>query len=278
LTDSANRSPVVLRPSSGIRLPDARELLDFRDLLRILILRDLKLRYRQTVLGVGWVILQPLLAALVLSFVFARVASLPTEGTPPLLFSLAGVVGFGLFANTLTRVSASLLQNSALVTKVFFPRLLLPLAAAGGALVDFVISLGILAFFMWRYGHGPGLSLVLLPVWSALLLVLGLGLGLMAAVLSVRYRDVQHMLPLLLQVALYASPVAYAVTAVPPQSRRLYLLNPLAPIIDSFRSNLIGLPMAAPAAALWAAGICVACLLSGVLLFRALERRLADVI
>jgi lipopolysaccharide transport system permease protein len=269
---------LVIRPRSGWAAIDLRELWRFRDLLLTLALRDVKLRYRQTLLGAAWVVLQPLLGAAIFAFVFGLVARLPSEGTPYFVFSFAGLSAWTLFQTTFTRASTCLTQNANLVSKVYFPRLVLPLSTALGSALDFVISLALLAVFQAVYGVAPGPALLLLPVWFLLLTMLALGLGLAAASLSARYRDVQYILPVLLQLAMYASPVAYALEVVPDRWRTAYQLNPLAGLMEAFRWSLLGTP--APAA--WplavSALVAVGAFLGGALLFRRAERSFADVL
>lgn len=267
------------RPWSGLALG---ELWRFRGVAAMLALRDVKLRYKQTLLGIGWVVLQPLAAALIFAFVFGRVARLPSAGVPYLLFALAGLLGWQLFATSLTQVTNCLVANAQLVSKVWFPRLALPLSTVPVALLDFAVGGVVLAALLAAEGAAPPAALVLLPVWTLLLLALGLGLGLFGAALAVSYRDVQRMLPVATQLLLYASPVAYSAAAVeervPPAALALYLANPLAPLLEAFRWSLLG--TAPPPAGPLAAACAVALLLplAGALYFQRSERRFADVI
>ncbi len=205
-------------PSAALRLApghrnmgrDLAEAWRARDLLFTFADRDLRLRYRQTVLGVVWVILQPLIAAGIFTFVFGTVAGLSSDGRPYLLFAFAALTGWNLFAGVLTRASGCLVSNSHLISKVYFPRLILPLSVIPAALVDFAVALGMLAVLMIIRRIAPGPALVLLPFWLVLLTAGSLGAGLVAGALAVRYRDVQYVLPVGVQLLLYASPVAYA--------------------------------------------------------------------
>ena len=214
---------IKIRASTGWAALNLREIWKFRDLLMSLATRDLKLRYKQTALGVIWVVVQPLLAAGIFSFVFGKVAQLPSDGVPYLLFSFAGLLGWNLFSSTVTKCNGCLVGNSQLISKVFFPRLILPLSTVPSVLVDFAVAAGMMTVLMLIYGVAPGWGLLLLPVLMGLLLMLALGIGLCTAALSVSYRDVQYIVPVFMQILLYASPIAYAVSAVPRASaQRLF--------------------------------------------------------
>ena len=253
-------------------------MLEFRDLLLALAARDVKLRYKQTLLGVAWVVLQPLLAAGIFTFVFSLVAKLPSDGVPYFLFSFAGLLGWNLFNNILTRSSASLVGNANLISKIFFPRLVLPVASLGSAAVDFAVALGMMVVLLVAYRWAPPVAVVLLPVWLVLLAALALGVGLWTAALSVSYRDVQYILPVVTQVLLYASPVPYGASAVPKRLLGIYYLNPLSAPLEAVRWSLLG---TAPPPLLWlmystaaAAGL----LFAGLVVFKRMERKFADVI
>jgi lipopolysaccharide transport system permease protein len=282
LAKAAVSSPtphLVIRPSRGLSALNLRELWQYRDLLFTLGLRDVKIRYKQTALGVVWVVLQPLLAAGIFSFVFGRVAKMPTDGVPAFIFSYAGLLGWNLFANTLTRTSGCLVGNSHLISKVFFPRLILPISTLGSVLVDSGVAACMMALILALNGIMPGWQLFLLPLWVVLLLMLALGIGLWAAALTVSYRDVQYVLPVAIQMGLYASPVAYSVAAVPERYRSLYYLNPLAGLMDAFRWSVLGVshrPEFWPVA--YSTGVAVGLLVLGSVMFKKMERKFADVI
>ncbi len=267
---------VRIRPPRRWEALDLRALWRFRDLLWALAMRDVKLRYRQTALGVLWVVFQPLLGAGIFAFVFGRVAKLDSGGVPYVLFSYAGLLAWNLFHGTVFKAANSLVGNSALVSRVFFPRLLLPFSSTISSLLDFAV--GLLAGFvlMFAQGRPPAISGSLLLV-LLLLLGLALGLGLICASLAVAYRDVIHLLPVGLQLLLYASPVGYAVTAIPAEWRELYLLNPLAPLLEAFRASLLGGPVDYHALTRSAA-ITFVIFVTGLLTFRRRERQFADVI
>jgi lipopolysaccharide transport system permease protein len=269
----------TLRPTRGWVSIDLGEIIAFRDLLAEFARRDIKLRYRQTVLGVAWVVLQPLLAAAMLTFAFSVVAGVKTTGTPPFLLTYAGLIAWNIFGWTLGKTSVSMVGNAYLISKVYFPRLILPLSGTISTLLDVAISLAVFGVLLITYGVGVGWPILMLPVWMGLLLCFALGAGLIAAALTVEYRDVQHILPVLIPFALYASPVAYEMSQIPEGYRSLvYLLNPLAPLITGCRWSLLGRPPAPAAYVLWSAAVSVALFVAGAAIFRRTERKLADVI
>ena len=237
----STRSLRTLRPTTGWVSIDLHELAEFRDLLLEFARRDIKLRYRQTVLGIAWVVLQPLIAAGVLNFAFGIVAGARPPGGSYFLFTFAGLLAWNLFSMTLSKTSLSLVGNSYLVSKVYFPRLILPLSGTLSTLLDFAVALGGL-----RRAAGVlrirrlSRSSVLLPIWIGLILCLALGAGLIAAALTVKYRDIQHILPIVIPFMLYASPVAYDVTQIPAgYQTAFYLVNPLAALIAGLRASLL---------------------------------------
>jgi lipopolysaccharide transport system permease protein len=276
---ASTRKPLVtLRPPTRWAALRLGELFEFRDLLLTLAQRDVKLRYKQTLLGVAWVVLQPLLAAGIFTFVFSLVAKLPSDGVPYFLFSFAGLLGWNLFNNTLTRTSACLVNNANLISKIFFPRLVLPVATMGSALVDFAVAAGMMGALLIAYRWAPPPALLLLPVWLAILAAIALGFGLWTAALSVSYRDVQYILPVVTQILLYASPVPYGASAVPKRLLAVYYLNPLSAPLEAVRWSLLG---TAPPPIKWlayAAVLAAAVLAAGLVAFKRMERKFADVI
>jgi lipopolysaccharide transport system permease protein len=268
----------VIRPKSGWQALNLRELWRFRDLLLMFALRDIRLRYKQTALGVGWVVLQPLISAAIFAFVFGRVAKLSSDGAPYFVFSYAGLLGWNLFSNTLTKVSVSLVGNSNLVSKVYFPRLVLPLSTLFSSLLDFGVGFAVFLILMAVYHVAPGPGLLLLPVWMALILFIATGVGLYASSLMVTYRDIQYILPVGTQFLLYASPIAYAVSAVPERLRTIYLLNPVSSLLEAFRWSLLNRGTLHPAMIAYAVLVSVGLFFFGAFAFRRMERRFADVI
>ena len=270
----------ALRPTTGWVSLDLHELGEFRDLLLELARRDIKLRYRQTVLGIAWVVLQPLLAAGVLNFAFGIVAGARPPGGWYFLFTFVGLLAWNLFSFTLSKTSFSLVGNSYLVSKVYFPRLILPLSGTLSTLLDFAVALTVYFALLAFYGFPPQPLLVLLPIWIGLIVCLALGGGFIAAALTVKYRDIQHILPIVIPFLLYASPVAYDVTQIPARYQTIfYLVNPLAALIAGLRASLLpGSPLPPIAFVAWSATVAMALFLFGAAVFKRTERSFADVV
>ena len=273
---------IVLRPKRGFEPIPFRELWQFRDLLLTLAQRDVKLRYRQTALGAAWVVIQPLLAALIFSFVFGRVAGLPSGQVNYFVFSYAGLLGWSVFNSTLTKASISLVGNANLVSKIYFPRLILPFSSSLGVLLDFGVSFVILLGLLAIYHVGLTAAILTLPLLLLAMWALAMGFGLFAASLMVPYRDVQYIVPVVTQLLLYASPVAMtaAVVAakVPGWALAIYNANPLVGLMEAFRWACLGSPITAWGPVLYSAVFAVVVLVLGALSFQKMERRFADVI
>lgn len=279
LVEAVPPHPTVrIRPRSGWRIFELAELWHARGLLVMMARRDQKLRYRQTVLGVGWVVLQPLLAAAVLAFVFGTIARLPSDGVSPILLAYTGLVCWNLFAVTISSSSISVVAATHLVGKVYFPRLILPISAAGVALTDFAVSFVLMAVIVLVSGVRVTAALLTLPFWFAMVLALSLGLGFAAAALMVTMRDIRYIVTFGLQLLLYASPVAYAASAVPQRFATIYNLNPLVPLVSGFRWAILGTPAPAMGAVIYACCVTMFMLVAGVVIFRFREPVIADVI
>jgi len=283
LMESAPLQPrkpyLVIRPVLGWAALDLRELWVFRDLLLTLGGRDVKLRYRQTALGVTWVVLQPLITAAAFTLVFGVIGRFPTNGLPTFLISYAGLLGWNAFSTTISKSGISLVGNSHLVAKVYFPRLALPLSTLFSTLIDFGVALGVMAALMAWFHVAPGVRVLTMPVWLALLLAMGTGLGLITAALTVSYRDVQYVVPVMLMVLQYVSPVGYLVAQnVPERLAPWYMLNPLAGLIEAFRWSLLGHEAVHWGFVVYAAALALAVLLIGMVSFKRMERRFADII
>ena len=259
-------------------LEQLRELSASRDLFSLLVMRDIRTRYRQTVLGVVWVVLQPLIPALIFAAVFGAFARLPSEGTPYVLFAMSGLVVYGLFSNAVSRASTSYLRDGNLVTKVYFPRAVLPLAAGAGAVVDFAVGSVVLLVFMVALGHPPTIALLAAPVIAAIALGFGLVLGLGLAAVTAHLRDFAIAVPFALQVLLYASPVVYSAELVPDFLQKLYALNPLVALVEAFRWAMLG--TGAPSAAHVGLGLASGAYLAlmSIVLFRRASRDISDVV
>jgi lipopolysaccharide transport system permease protein len=255
------------------------ELWSFRELTIRFAARDLTLRYRQTALGVIWVVLVPLLSAGILTFVFGGIAGLSApNGIPYYIFSLSGMVAWTLFSQVTTRSSGVLLSNAALVSKVFFPRLLLPISTVLSTLVDVAVCLALLIVLQIFAGIHPGLGVVLLPIWFLLIAALALGIGLFTGALVVRYRDIGYILPVAIQFFLFASPVAYTIASVPQSAQFWYQLNPLTGLLANMRTSLTGVPRPESWSTIYSSVFAVVTLVVGVMAFTRMERQFADVI
>lgn len=258
---------------------DFRELWAYRELLYFLVWRDVKVRYKQTALGVVWAVLQPLVAMVIFSVVFGHLAKIRTDsGVPYPLFVFAGLLPWQYFASSLTLSSLSVVSNSPLVTKVYFPRLLLPLASIGVPIIDFLCSFAILIGMFFWYGLVPHWHAVVIPVFLGMALLTALGVGLWLSALNVRYRDVPYMIPFLTQIWLYATPVIYPVTLVPKNYRWLIALNPMTGVVAGFRWVVLG--RGVPDYTVYAVSTFVglALVIGGLWYFKRVERRFADVI
>ncbi len=252
------------------------DLWRYRELLYFLAWRDLAVRYKQTVIGVAWALIRPAITMLVF-VAFRRLVDLPAGATPELLLVFAAVLPWQFVSSALLESSASLVGNASLVSKVYFPRLLIPLAAVATAFIDFLVTLVLLALLMAWYGHVPGASLLALPLFAMLGAALATGVGLCIAALTVKYRDFRYVVPFLVQVGLFVSPIAFTTSRLPERLRAVYALNPLVGIIDGFRWSILGLPLAWRDVAT-AAIVTAVSLMLGVWYFRRVEREFADVI
>ncbi len=250
----------------------------FRDLFFALAWRDIRLRYSQTALGITWVLLQPLLGAFIFTLVFSLIARVPSGGIPYFFISYAGLVSWNFFAANITRISGSLLANAGLISKVYFPRIILPIGVIPSALLDFALGMVLLCILAPLWGLPISWGLLLIPLCVCILCAVAMGIGCAAAALSVFYRDVQHITPLIVQLLMYGSPVGYAVTAVPEKYRQWYMLNPLAAPIDYVRFAFTGVGSGNAHDLIYSTIAAIFILLVGLSIFRAAERKFADVI
>lgn len=271
--------PTVIRPASSWVPLNLRELWEYREILYFFVWRDVKVRYKQTVLGVAWAVIQPVFMMVVFSLFFGQLAKVATYGLPYPLFVYCGLLPWQMFAHGLGEASNSLVANERLLTKVFFPRLAVPLAAVASALIDFLIAFGVLVALMLYYGAAaPGVRVLALPLFVLLGLGTAFGAGLWLSALNVQYRDVRYTLTFLTQLWFFATPVAYASTVVPEAWRPLYGLNPMTAVVEGFRWALLpGAP--APGPLLWVSVAMVVALVGGGLYYFArMEQWFADVV
>jgi lipopolysaccharide transport system permease protein len=267
---------LVIEPQRGWRSIDLGELWRYRELLYFLIWRDIKVRYKQTVIGAAWAILQPVCQMVIFSVIFGAFAKIPSDGLPYPIFVYAGLLPWTFFANAVSQSSVSLVNQSQLLTKVYFPRLFIPSSSIGVGLVDFSLSFCVYICLMLWYGHAPGVSVVLLPLLLLLTMMTALGVGVFLASVTVAYRDFRLVVPFMVQIWMYLSPVVYAVTLVPEKYRWIMVLNPMTGIIGGFRSALLNQPVNWNALGI-SAVISSLVLFVGVSNFRRTERRFADI-
>jgi lipopolysaccharide transport system permease protein len=267
-----------IRPQRGLFDLDLGSVWRYRELLHLLVLRELKVRYKQAALGAAWVIIQPLFTVAVFTAVFGVFARIPSDGLPYAVFALAAVIPWTYFAEALRRSTTGLVDDSELIRKIYFPRLALPIAAVIAPLVDFLISLGVLVLVMAWYRVPLTIHVLIMPAFLAMAVGLSLAFGLWLGPLNVRYRDIKHILPFFVQVWMYASPVVYPLSLVPERWRLLYSLNPMVGIIEGFRWTLLGTATPDPTAIAMTIALTLVFLTGGLIFFRRAERTFADVI
>lgn len=269
---------IANRPSRGIRGLNLRELWSYRELVGFLARRDFKSRYSQALFGAAWALIQPLAGMLLFTLVFRRIAQLPSDGVPYPLFAFLGLAVWTYVSSSVTKATQSLVGNMPLVTKVYFPRVLVPISAALPGLVDFALAIGLLlAVLMPWYGVAPSLAVLTVPLWTVGLVAASIGPALWLSALNVQYRDVNQLITLLVQLWLFASPVAYPSSLLPQGWRPLFYINPLAGIIDGIRWAFLG--SAWPGMVLLTSlGTALLLLASGIMYFQQTERRFADII
>lgn len=269
----------VIRPSRGWAWIDLRELWRYRELIYFLVWRDIKVRYKQTLLGAAWAILKPFLSMVIFTVIFSGLAKLETDGAPPPVFYFSGLLPWVLFQDGVAKAGNSLVTGSSLITKVYFPRIAIPLASVMAGTVDFILAFLVLVGMMIYYGVRPMQAIWTLPLFLILALVTALGMGLWLSALNVQYRDVGYVTPFLLQAWMYASPVVYSATLIPEGWARIaYGLNPMAGVVQGFRWAILG--VGEPPSGLIIISILMAIflLISGMLYFKRMERTFADVV
>ena len=269
---------IIIEPSRGWVSLKLKELWEYRDLLLFLSWRDISVRYKQTVLGAAWAIIQPFFSMVVFSLFFGRLAKIPSDGVPYPIFSYAAMLPWQYFATATTSSSNSLVGSSNLLTKVYFPRLVVPLASVIPAMVDFAIAFVVLLGMMFYYHIVPTWNILWLPAFLLLALVTALGVGLWLSAMNVQYRDIRYAVPFLVQFWMFASPVTYPSSLVPAQWRALYGLNPMAGVIEGFRWALLGTETAPGPMMGVSVLAALALLISGAFYFRRMERTFADIV
>jgi lipopolysaccharide transport system permease protein len=273
---------VIIEPTRGWASLQLRAAWEYRELLYFLVWRDIKVRYKQTLLGVAWIVLQPVVSMVVFSLLFGELLNVPSGGVPYPIFSYAALLPWNYFAGSLTRSSQSLVGSANLITKVYFPRLLIPMSGVVAGLLDFGIAFLVLIGLMAYYGVAPTAGVALLPGFLLLALLTALGFGLWLSALNVRYRDINYVVPFLVQVWMYVTPVIYATTLIPKRFHFLLALNPMTGVVEGFRWALLGgqLTAATPPGPMFAVSILMSLvvLVSGAIFFRNTERTFADIV
>jgi len=275
---SGDPEPTIkIRPPRRWVPVDFHELGEYRELLFSFVSRDVKIRYKQTVLGFLWAIIQPLFLMVVFTLFFGRIANIPSDGIPYPLFSFAALIPWTLFAEGLTRSSTSMVNNANIITKVYFPRLIIPISGILSPLVDFTIAFIILLLMMAYYGFVPTIAIVFLPFFILLALLTSLSVGLWLSALNVKYRDFQYTIPFIIQIWLFVSPVVYPASMIPQQWQFLYALNPMSGVIEGFRWALLG-TNPPQGMILISAVVVVFLLVGGLFYFKRMEQYFADVV
>jgi len=269
---------LFIRPQTGWTAAGLKELWEYRELLYFLTWRDIKVRYKQTVLGAAWAIIQPFFMMVVFSLFFGYLAKVPSDGIPYPIFAYCALLPWQLFAHALTESSNSLVANERLITKVYFPRLVVPISAVLGGLLDFAIAFVILLLMMAYYGVRPTWAIVTLPAFLLLAMLTALGVGLWLSALNVKYRDVRYTISFLIQFWLFATPVAYSASIVPARWRALYGLNPMAGVVEGFRWALLGKSEGPGALLAVSVAVVILILIGGLYYFRRMEAEFADVV
>jgi lipopolysaccharide transport system permease protein len=273
-----NTATTIIRPSKGWVSLKLRDMWEYRELLYFLIWRDVKVRYKQTVLGAAWAILQPFLTMVVFSIFFGRLAGVPSDGIPYPVFAFTALLPWQLFAYALTESGNSLVANQQLITKVYFPRLVIPISAVLAGLVDFGIAFVVLLGMMFYYGIVPTAAALTLPLFLLLAIATALAVGLWLSALNVQYRDVRYTIPFLTQFWLFATPIAYSSSLVPEPWRVLYGLNPMVGVVEGFRWALLGKSGGVGRLVIVSALVVSVLLFGGLVYFRRMEKTFADVV
>ena len=278
MSTTATQSTVIIEPKKGLFQLDLKGIWQYRELLYFLVWRDLKVRYKQTVIGIGWAVVQPFVTMVIFTVIFGVLAKIPSDGIPYPIFAYSALLPWNYFATALQRCVVSVVGDAALVSKVYFPRLILPLAGTISGFADFFVSFLLLLGMMAFYGLHLSWTVLVLPFFLMLALSTALAVGLWLSALNVRYRDVGHTIPFLMQIWMYASPIVYPASMIPEKYRFFYSLNPMAGVIEGFRWALLG--KQSPDFAVMAISVAVVLflILGGLVFFRNMEKTFADVV
>jgi lipopolysaccharide transport system permease protein len=269
---------VVIKPSRGWVSLRLHELWSYRELLFFLVWSDIKVRYKQTILGAAWAIIQPFFTMVIFSIFFGALAQIPSDGIPYPIFSYAALVPWTFFANGLRHSSASLVGSAGLISKVYFPRLVIPISTVFAGIVDFLLAFAVLILMMWFYGMTPTLAVLWLPLLLLLALVTSLGVGLWFTAMNVQFRDIAYVVPFLVQAWMFATPIAYPSSLLMEPWRTIYGINPMVGVIEGFRWALLGTDTAPGPVIFVSSFVALLILVSGLFYFRRMERSFADVV
>lgn len=275
--NDSSASVTVIKPRTGWQLLDLKELKEYRDLFYFLVWRDIKVLYAQTVLGLSWAILNPLVQIVIFSVIFGRVAKINTDGIPYALFSTAAIIPWTYMSEAMTQSSQSLVAGHQMLGKIYFPRLLFPLTGVLSKLMDFGISLVILLGVLIYYHVTPTWNALYLPLFFLMMIAIPAGIGMWLSAMAIRFRDVKHAMPFVVRMLIYSAPIVYSASKIPEQYRIIYSLNPIVGVIEGYRACLLGTPM--PWHYIWPGMITTVFLVvGGALYFKRMERVFADVI
>jgi lipopolysaccharide transport system permease protein len=277
-TEGATAVVTVLKPSSGWRGLDLAEIWSRKELLYFLAWREVKVRYKQTLLGASWALLQPLFTMIIFTLFFGRLAKIPSDGIPYPVFAFTALVPWMLFSNGLTLASNSLVNNAQLVTKIYFPRILVPMAAVLGGIVDFLLAFTLLIAMVYWYGIRLHATILWTPLFLALAFVSSLAAGLWLSALNVEYRDIRHVIPFLVQMWMFATPIAYPSSLLREPWHTLYAINPMVGVVEGFRWAILGSSTRPDVSLIVSSVIAIIALVTGAFFFRRTEKRFADLI
>lgn len=276
-SNSGSNITTIIKPQKGWQFVDIKELIIYKDLLRFLVIRGIKAKYAQSILGVGWAIIQPLVTTLLITFIFGTVAKMDTQGINPTVFFAAAIVPWTYFSNCVTEASGSLVTNANLITKVYFPRLILPISSVFTKLLDFSIAALVLVAFCIIKGYTPNLLYLLIPILVLVMMMASAGVGMLLSALAIQFRDINYAMSFLMQLLIYAVPVAYSINVVPVEFRTLYAINPMVGIIESFRVIFTGVGELPITYLLIGTVSSLIVLTIGALYFKRMEKVFADV-
>lgn len=279
LNSAVNSNAILIKPEKGWISLKLKNIWEYRELLYFLVWRDVKVRYKQTIIGMAWAIIQPLFTMVIFTIIFAKLVRVPTDGIPYPIFSYVALLPWQYFSGSINRTGGSLVSSAHLISKVYFPRLIIPISSCLSGLIDFGIAFLVLIGMMFYYGIIPTLAILTLPFLLIFAMITALSIGLWLSAMNVKYRDVGHLIPFLVQIWLFASPVAYPTSLVPEKWRMLYSLNPMAGVIEGFRWALLSKSSAVSIYSLFVSiAIVLILLVGGAFYFRRMEKTFADVI